>query len=83
MQSIRLIAILAFLWLFSGWLMGIALRALFQVNWIFPCASLNLILGLVLLLLITRNERERRIFYEGTNSKMQSAALHLNYIRMM
>ncbi len=44
---------------------GIALEALVGGQWAVPCASLNLIAGMFLLLLVTRDERAKRIFYEG------------------
>ena len=34
-------------------------------NWIMPCGSLNVALGMILLQLVTRSERARRLLYEG------------------
>ena len=56
---------LAALWALGGLGFGLAMQAFFNGQWLLPCASLNLITGMVLLLLITRNEQARRIFYEG------------------
>ncbi len=68
-SGLGLIAVVALLWLAGGWLMGIGIQTQFDVNWVTPCSLINLIVGLTLLLLITRDPRERRIFYEGSNEE--------------
>lgn len=65
MKNLFLIAALAFLWAVGGFTVGIALQALFGVAWVMPCTALNLMAGMLMLLLITRNEYARRMFYEG------------------
>jgi hypothetical protein len=65
MKNSLLVIGLAALWVLGGLGIGLALQAFFDGQWLVPCASLNLIAGMLLLLLITRNEPARRIFYEG------------------
>ena len=65
MRNILLILALAAFWCVSGIVVGYSLNALFDGAWVAPCASLNVIAGMLLLLFITRNEQARRIFYEG------------------
>lgn len=65
MKDVSLILILAILWALSGFLVGLAIEALFGASWVVPCTALNLIAGMVMLLLVTRNDRARRMFYEG------------------
>lgn len=69
MQGIGLILFVALIWLFSGWLMGVALRALFGVQWVSICSALNLAVGMILLRLFTRSEREQEIIFEGKERK--------------
>jgi hypothetical protein len=68
-RDLRLIGIVATLWFVGGWLMGVGIQAQFQANWVAPCSWINVILGLVLLLLITQNPRERDIFYAGATAE--------------
>ena len=65
MKSLWPIVALAALWAVTGAVVGWGLGSLYGVNWIVPCGLLNMITGLVLLLLVTRNATARRIFYEG------------------
>ena len=65
MRKLLLILALAAFWGVSGIVMGFALNALIAGGWVVPCASLNIMIGLGLLLLTTRNEQARRMFYEG------------------
>ncbi len=65
MKNSLLVLGLGFLWSLGGFGLGMAIEALFGGQWIVPCASLNLIAGMILLLFVTRNEQARRIFYEG------------------
>lgn len=65
MKNILLITALAALWWLGGFLAGAGLSAYFDGNWTIPCASLNLTTGMIMLLLVTRNERARRLFYVG------------------
>lgn len=65
MKNSLLVIGLAILWALGGLGFGLAMQAFFSGQWAVPCASLNLIAGMVLLLLVTRSEQARRIFYEG------------------
>lgn len=65
MKNALLVLALAILWAISGFVIGAAIQVLVGGQWTLPCASLNLIAGMVMLLLITHDERARRIFYEG------------------
>jgi len=53
------------LWSISGAIMGLGLSAMTDGSLILPCTSLNAIIGLLLLVLITRNEKASRVFYEA------------------
>lgn len=64
-KDVPLILALAALWTLSGFLIGLAIEALFGTPWVIPCTALNLIAGMVMLLLVTRDDRARRMFYEG------------------
>lgn len=65
MKDLVVILVLASLWAVGGFAVGIALGALFGVQWAISCTALNLIAGMIMLLLVTRNEHARRLFYEG------------------
>jgi hypothetical protein len=65
MKQYLLILVLAGFWGISGLVIGAGVDALVGGNLMVPCASLNVIIGLLLLLMTTRSERARRIFYEG------------------
>lgn len=65
MKNSLLVIGLAALWALGGLGFGLAMEAFFNGQWVLPCASLNLIVGMLLLLLITHDEQARRIFYEG------------------
>jgi uncharacterized membrane protein len=65
MKSLWPIMALAALWALTGAVVGWGLGSLYGVNWVLPCGLLNMITGLILLLLVTRNDTARRIFYEG------------------
>jgi hypothetical protein len=69
MKSFWPIIALAALWAVTGAVVGLGLRSLYGVNWIAPCGLLNMIIGLILLLLVTRNETTHRIFYEGPGNE--------------
>ncbi|MBV7326996.1 hypothetical protein KFU94_01785 [Chloroflexi bacterium TSY] len=75
MQGIRVIVFVAVLWLFSGWLMGLAVRAVFQLDWVWPCMSLNLLFGMLLLRWVTRTEREQEILFEGAERGDEESSL--------
>jgi lysylphosphatidylglycerol synthetase-like protein (DUF2156 family) len=68
-KNLLLIFALALLWALSGFLMGAAINALFSTSWLVPCTALNVITGLILLLLMTRNDYARHIFYEGAQGE--------------
>lgn len=66
MQAILLILSLAIIWGVTGALIGLGLQSMFGGNnWIMPCGSLNLAIGMILLQLVTRSERARKLLYEG------------------
>lgn len=65
MKHILLILAMAVFWGVSGLVVGVGLDALFGGELVLTCASLNVLIGLLLLLLTTRNEHARRMFYEG------------------
>lgn len=65
MKNLLLILALAVLWALGGFLMGAALNALLDTSWLVPCTAVNVIMGMVLLLLVTRNDYARHLFYEG------------------
>jgi hypothetical protein len=65
MRHYLLILALAAFWGISGLVVGLGVRAIFGGEVVFTCASLNVIIGLLLLLITTRNEHARRLFYEG------------------
>lgn len=65
MKNILLVTALAVLWGIGGALVGQGISALFDVSWVIPCTSFNVIAGMIMLLLVTSNDTARRIFYEG------------------
>jgi len=66
MSAILWILFLAILWGVTGALVGLGLQSMFGGdNWIMPCGSLNVALGMILLQLVTRSERARKLLYEG------------------
>lgn len=65
MKNLFLIFALACIWAGSGFVMGISINAFFGVSWELSCTALNLMAGMIMLLLITRNDYARHIFYEG------------------
>lgn len=67
------VVILAVLWAFTGALVGFGIDRLYGTEWILPCGALNVIIGLGLLLLATRNETARKIFYEVQVTRMKAA----------
>jgi len=71
MKSLWPIIALAALWAVTGAVVGLGLSSLYGVNWIMPCGLLNMIAGLILLLLVTRDETARRIFYEGPSHERE------------
>ena len=64
-KEVPIVLGLAVLWILGGIVIGFALQALFDVQWVIQCTSLNLIIGMVMLLLVTRNKEMRQLFYEG------------------
>ena len=63
-------------WFIAGAAIGLGLQSLYGVNWIISCGALNMAIGLVLLLLVTRNERAYRAFYgEGEQGGLRLAVL--------
>ncbi len=73
MKSLLPPMILAVLWAGTGALVGVGLNALYGKDWIMPCGALNMIFGLSLLLLVSRNETARKIFYEGPDREDESS----------
>jgi len=61
-NRLKLQLILALFWFASAYL---ATAALIPWEWAWRCAWLNLIVGMVSLLLITRTDRGERLFYQG------------------
>lgn len=49
--------------------MGLGIQAQFGTNWVAPCSLINVIVGLALLLILTQNPRESRIFYAGATDE--------------
>ncbi len=62
MNRVKLQLILAVFWFVSAYL---AVGALLPWEWAWRCAWLNLIIGLIALLLVTRTEEGERLFYIG------------------
>jgi hypothetical protein len=65
MKPYLLILALAVFWGVSGLVVSFGLNAMFGGDWAMFCTSLNVIAGMLMLLLTTRNPTARRIFYEG------------------
>jgi len=65
MKNIFLIFSLAILWALGGLAAGAGFSAFLDLQWTIPCGAINVIAGMVMLLLVTRNEQARRLFYEG------------------
>lgn len=65
MKNILMILALAILWAVGGSFAGLGISAFFDVAWVVQCGTVNMMTGLLLLLLITRSEDARRLFYEG------------------
>jgi hypothetical protein len=62
LNRIKLQILLAFFWFSSAYL---AMGALVPWEWAWRCGLINLILGMIGLLLITRSKRGDRLFYGG------------------
>ncbi|MFN8492696.1 MAG: hypothetical protein U0350_34155 [Caldilineaceae bacterium] len=71
MKGIGLILTLAAIWAVTGALVGLGLNSLAGGEWIIPCGSLNVAVGMTLLQLVTRNEAARRLFYDGEREEEQ------------
>lgn len=66
MRALLWIFSVAILWAITGAVAGWGLQAMFGGdNWVIPCGSLNVAMGMILLQLVTQNEAARRLFYEG------------------
>lgn len=66
MKTIVWILSLALLWAVTGILVGLGIASISgQGNWILPCGLLNIVIGMTLLQITTRNEAARKLFYEG------------------
>jgi|GEM_PF-1653048 len=65
MKNIFLIFSLAILWALGGLAAGAGFSAFLDLQGTIPCGAINVIAGMVMLLLVTRNEQARRLFYEG------------------
>lgn len=65
MKHFLLIFVLAVFWWLGGFVAGAGISTFFDVQWTLQCAVLNVIAGMIMLLLITRDEAARQIFYEG------------------
>lgn len=68
-RGIGIIAAVAILWMGSGWLLGMAIAALFSIQWIGECMWLSLGIGMLLLLLSTRTEEQQAVLYEGAEKE--------------
>jgi type IV secretory pathway TrbL component len=68
-RSIGIIAAVAILWMGSGWLLGMALAALFGIQWIGECMWLSLGIGMLLLLLSTRTEQQQAVLYDNAEKE--------------
>jgi len=68
-ESALIIITIIVLWALSGAAVAWGLHALYGVQWVPPCATLNIVLGLILLQLVTRRERGRRQVYEGVREE--------------
>lgn len=78
MKGLFWIFLVAILWAITGAIAGWGLQALFGGdNWVLPCGSLNMAVGMILLLLTTQNEGARRLFYEG---EKEEDRLHLGIV---
>ncbi len=75
MRSLWPIIGLAAMWAVAGAVVGLGLGSLYGGNWVVPCGALNMITGLFLLLLVTRNETARKIFYEGPSHEEERSLL--------
>ncbi len=76
----KLILFLAVLWLVSGAAAGLGIRAYFAVDWITPCSSLNLLFGMILLLLVMRDEQARKRLFAEADEEMP---LHLGLVALI
>ena len=70
MRDILLIFCLALLWLAGGAIVSLGLRAYLGVEWLMPCTSLSLLLGMILLLVVMRDEQARRRLFGETDEEM-------------
>ena len=61
LRDLKLILFLAVLWWGSGAMAGVGIRAYVGIDWILPCASLNLLFGMIALRVVLgdRQARER------------------------
>ena len=66
MKNIFLIFALATLWALGGLAAGAGFSAFLDLQWAIPCSAFNVIARMTMLLLVTRNEHARRLFYEGS-----------------
>jgi len=75
MKSLLPIFGLAALWAIAGAAVGAGIGALYGGTWVAWCSSLNVIVGLVLLLFVSRNPRARGLFYGDRRSDEQPAGM--------
>lgn len=50
-------------WFVSGVVVGLGLQSIYGFEVVLPCGALNMALGLIGLLIITRHERAHKAFY--------------------
>ena len=75
MKSLWPIIGLAAMWIVAGAVVGLGINSLYGGSWVIPCGVLNMIVGLFLLLVVTRNDSARKIFYEGPSHEDERSLL--------
>lgn len=75
MKSLWPIVGLAILWALAGAVVGVGLSSIYGGDWAIPCSTLNMVTGLILLLMVTRNPTARKIFYEGPSHEEERSLL--------
>jgi hypothetical protein len=70
LREIKLITALALLWLTGGAAAGVGFRAYFHVAWVAPCALISLVLGMILLLVVMRDDKATQRLYGETDEDM-------------
>jgi hypothetical protein len=70
LRDIKLILALAVFWLVGGAIVGAGIRAHFYVEWVMPCSLISAILGMLLLLVVMRDDKARRRLFGEANEEM-------------